>query len=75
MLTEAKTKRARSSNSFVSVIISWLERMVLSKTFETDSIELEQDITGVSNVRIIGTVNNKVLLTCHGEKGKVKDCQ
>jgi len=44
MTTEAKTKRARKPNSFVSVIISWLGRMVLSKTFEDDPLGLEKDI-------------------------------
>ena len=45
MLTDDKTKRARSSNSFVSVIISGLERKNLFQTFTPQSAaEIEQEI-------------------------------
>jgi len=29
------------------VLLSWLERMVLSKTFDADTLELEQDIVDI----------------------------
>jgi|GEM_PF-6394351 len=48
MPTDYKTKRARKSNSFVSVIISWLGRMVFSKPFEDDTLNLANDIRQIS---------------------------
>lgn len=63
MLTEVKTKRARSSNSFVSVIISWLgvwfvvqpslqekKRVILGKAFENDLSILEQSIIDIQQL-------------------------
>lgn len=44
MLTNDKTKRARSSNSFIPVIISWLERRDIFQTFEDDSQRSDKDI-------------------------------
>lgn len=42
MTTEIIVKRVRRLNSFVSVIISWLERMVVVQTLP--EIENEQDL-------------------------------
>jgi hypothetical protein len=48
MLTEVKIKRARSSNSFVSVIISWLGLKNLFQTLDLqDPAKIEQEIQEV----------------------------
>lgn len=45
MLTDEKTKRARSSNSFVSVIISWLGIAEGFQTFDSiQAVKIEEDI-------------------------------
>jgi hypothetical protein len=41
MLIDNNTKRARSSNSFVSVIISWLGSKYVKITFEDDEVKCD----------------------------------
>lgn len=44
VLIDNKTKRARSSNPFLSVINSWLERMVVVQTATEEELEIKEEI-------------------------------